>query len=194
MTKQIEIEFKNILTKKQYDDLLKAFQINVEQIHRQANHYFDTTDFQLKQLMSGLRIRQKKQHFECTLKEKSAEHTHIETTDIITEQQANEMLQGEQWHAPAVHKRLVDLNINTENLQLFGSLVTDRVEFTYKGGLLVFDHSLYLQQEDYEVEYETDDATTGYAIFQQFLQEHHIEQQTTDKKIARFMKALANQQ
>lgn len=193
MTEQIEIEFKNMLTKEQYNYLLTTFSVSAEQINHQANHYFDTPDFALKNLKSGLRIRQKNEHFECTLKVKSAEHAHIEITDNITTEQAKEMLNGGEWYAPTVQKRLQELKINMSQLRLFGSLATNRVELPFKGGILVFDHSFYLQQEDYEVEYETDDALTGYDIFQQFLQEHHIEQKTADKKIARFMKALNNQ-
>ncbi|UZN00165.1 CYTH domain-containing protein [Lysinibacillus sp. MHQ-1] len=76
---------------------------------------------------------------------------------------------------------------------MFGSLTTDRVEIPYKEGLLVFDHSYYLQCDDYEVEYEAKDAIKGKAIFDEFLQQHGIQKQETDKKIARFMKALQQQ-
>ena len=190
MTQQIEIEFKNMLTKEQYDQLLIAFHIQPEQIQHQANHYFDTADFQLKTLKSGLRIRQKGRYFECTLKEKSSEHAHLETTDRLTEQQAIAMLNGETFTAPSVQKRLEQLQINIRTLNVFGSLETNRVEIDYKGGTLVFDHSHYLQHDDYEVEYETNDVNIGYTIFQQFLREHHIPIQPADKKIARFMHKL----
>lgn len=48
MTQQIEIEFKNMLTKRQYEQLLEAFSIKNEQIIRQVNHYFDTKENDLK--------------------------------------------------------------------------------------------------------------------------------------------------
>ncbi|KOS66729.1 hypothetical protein AEA09_18550 [Lysinibacillus contaminans] len=190
MAQQLEIEFKNLITKHQYEQLLQEFQIPRDAIHRQTNHYFDTPENSLKSLKSGLRIRQIGSYFECTLKEKSAEHAHLETTDEITAEQAEQMLQGKGFFAPEVAKRLDSHNIAIDKLALFGSLTTDRVEIPYKEGLLVFDHSYYLQCDDYEVEYESNDVKKGNIIFDEFLHQYGIEKQKTDKKIARFMKAL----
>lgn len=191
MAQQIEIEFKNSLTKEQYEQLLSTFNVTPEQIHLQANHYFDTPDFQLKDLHCGLRIRQIDHYYECTLKERSAEHEHLETTDVLNKQQALIMLEGGELLAPSVEQRLSHLQINKSALNIFGSLATNRVEIPYKEGTLVLDHSFYLQHEDYEVEYETNDIKRGYTIFSNFLKEHGIPIQPADKKIARFMKALA---
>ncbi|MFJ7735911.1 CYTH domain-containing protein [Lysinibacillus sp. NPDC097287] len=190
MAQQLEIEFKNLLTKQQYEQLLEKFQIPKDAIHRQTNHYFDTPENSLRNLKSGLRIRQIANYFECTLKEKSAEHSHLETTDEITEEQAKNMLQGKGFFATEVAKRLDLHNIPIDKLTVFGSLTTDRVEIPYKEGLLVFDHSYYLQCDDYEVEYESNDVKKGNIIFDEFLHQYGIEKQKTDKKIARFMKAL----
>ncbi|MEK5230860.1 CYTH domain-containing protein [Lysinibacillus sp. FSL K6-0232] len=193
MTQEIEIEFKNLLTKQQYEQLLQAFHINTNTIHRQINHYFDTPTQTLKNLQSGLRIRQISHYYECTLKEKNAEHAHLETTDELTAEQAQKMLNGKGFYAQEVAKRLALHNVPLEQLDVFGSLTTDRVEIPYKEGLLVFDHSYYLQCDDYEVEYETNDAIKGKAIFEEFLQLYGIQKQATAKKIARFMKALQTQ-
>ena len=53
MSQEIEIEFKNLLTKAQYEQLLEVFSISASQIHRQVNHYFDTPDQHLKKLSSA---------------------------------------------------------------------------------------------------------------------------------------------
>ena len=190
MTHEIEIEFKNMLTKEQYDLLLQHFHIQPEQIKYQVNHYFDTESWHLKQLMSGLRIRQIGDRFECTLKEKTTDNAHLETTDPLTKEQAEELLNGTPFHTPSVRERLEALQIPVDQLKLFGSLATNRVELNYKGGKLVFDHSIYMQQNDYEVEYEAVDETTGQKIFNEFLATHHIQKNHAPKKIARFMKAL----
>lgn len=190
MTQQLEIEFKNLLTKQQYEHLLQEFGIQENAIHRQTNHYIDTPSQAIKKRQSGLRIRQIDNYYECTLKEKSAEHTHIETTDVLTAEQAQQMLEGQGFYAQEVAKKLALYHIPLDKLAVFGSLTTDRVEIPYKDGLLVFDHSFYLQCDDYEVEYESKDATKGNMIFDEFLQQYRIEKKVTDKKIARFMKAL----
>ncbi|MGE7110214.1 CYTH domain-containing protein [Lysinibacillus sp. NPDC047702] len=190
MTQQLEIEFKNLLTKQQYEHLLQEFGIQENAIHRQINHYFDTPSHMIKKRQSGLRIRQIDNYYECTLKEKSEEHTHIETTDVLTAEQAQQMLEGQGFYAQEVAKKLALYQIPLDELAVFGSLTTDRVEIPYKDGLLVLDHSFYLQCDDYEVEYESKDATKGNVIFDEFLQQYHIDKKDTDKKIARFMKAL----
>ncbi|WP_107947313.1 CYTH domain-containing protein [Lysinibacillus parviboronicapiens] len=190
MSQQLEIEFKNLLTKQQYEQLLKDFHIHDDAIHRQTNHYFDTPQYEIRHLKSGLRIRQINDYYECTLKERTAEHEHLETTDELSAEQAQKMLNGEGFFAPEVAKRLANYDIPLDKLKVFGSLTTDRVEIPYKGGLLVFDHSFYLQCDDYEVEYESNDVIKGNAMFDAFLQQYGIKKQVADKKIARFMKAL----
>ena len=190
MTHEIEIEFKNMLTKEQYDLLLQHFHIQPEQIKYQVNHYFDTESWHLKQLMSGLRIRQIGDRFECTLKEKTTDNAHLETTDPLTQDQAEQLLNGAPFHTPSVRERLEALQIPIDQLKLFGSLATNRVELNYKGGNLVFDHSIYMHQDDYEVEYEAVDETTGQLIFDEFLAAHDIQKNIAPKKIARFMNAL----
>ena len=193
MSQQMEIEFKNLLTKEEYTRLLTFFNIRPEQIVHQENHYFDTPNYDLKNAASGLRIRILPNRIECTLKERSSENAHLETTDILTADVAVKMIRGLTFEAPSVEQRLLDMNVNKAELQLFGSLTTNRVELEYEGGLLVFDHSFYLQCEDYEVEYETSEENTGFDIFQQFLTQHQIEKRYAKKKIARFAEALAQQ-
>ncbi|MEG0383499.1 CYTH domain-containing protein [Solibacillus cecembensis] len=193
MSQQIEIEFKNLLTKEQYDRLFLAFSVEATQIERQINHYFDTPAQHLKNVLSGLRIRMVGPHIECTLKEKTAEHQHLETTEQLNTQQAEQMLAGQSLPPLTIRERLQDLQVPLDDLQRFGTLTTDRVELPYEGGLLVFDHSFYLHCEDYEVEYETNDETFGKNIFSQFLLKYDITPKPTPKKIARFMTALQQQ-
>lgn len=190
MTQELEIEFKNVLTKQQYETLLKKFQVSDEMILHQTNHYFDTKEFRLKELFSGLRIRETNEKIVCTLKERTATNTHLETTDVITKEQADLMLLGRGFFADSVKTRLSQLGVPVEHLQHFGTLSTDRVELSYKGGTIVFDHSFYLNCDDYEVEYETNEEILGQEVFENFLKENDIPQKAADKKIARFMNAL----
>ena len=190
MAQELEIEFKNVLTKEQYENLLTKFQVTDEIIVRQTNHYFDTKDFHLKERFSGLRIRETKNRIVCTLKERTATNIHLETTDVITKEQADLMLSGTGFFADSVKTKLLQLEVPVEQLRVFGTLTTDRVELSYKGGTIVFDHSFYLNCDDYEVEYESDEEKLGQEIFEQFLKENNIQKLVADKKIARFMNAL----
>lgn len=193
MTQHIEIEFKNMLTKIQYEQLLQAFSIQPEQIIRQVNHYFDTPTHHLKSVQSALRIREFGETIECTLKEKTSKHQHLETTNELSRDEADQMLAGKVVPTGTVRERLALFGIPLGELSCYGSLTTDRVEIPYKGGLLVFDHSFYLHSDDYEVEYETNDETIGQTIFSSFLAQYAIEPQPAQKKIVRFMMALNNQ-
>lgn len=186
----IEIEFKNLLTKEEYERLLHYFKVEPTQIIPQANHYFETPDGHLKRAMSGLRIRQIGDYYECTLKEKSSQHGHLETNVEITKEQANAVLATGYFPFEEITTRLQAIGVPLDALHLFGSLQTNRVELPYDNGLLVLDHSKYLQREDYEVEYETSDEELGAISFKYLLAKHHIPERHTDKKIARFMNAL----
>ncbi|WP_368895813.1 CYTH domain-containing protein, partial [Priestia megaterium] len=45
MKQEIEIEFKNIVTKEEFDRLRSHFQLTEDQFVSQENHYFDTPAF-----------------------------------------------------------------------------------------------------------------------------------------------------
>jgi uncharacterized protein YjbK len=81
---------------------------------------------------------------------------------------------------------LEQLNISLTDLEYFGSITTKRAEIPYKAGLLVLDHSLYLNTEDYEVEYEVVDFQRGQLTFKELLEQYNIPLRVTLNKIARF--------
>lgn len=193
MVKELEIEFKNLLTKEEYIRLLNHYNYSPTDAFSQVNHYFDTKDFDLKQQKSALRIRQKDQHFECTLK-KPAPVGKIEITDSLSPQEAESMLDLQSFDAPEVATELMDMGVDWKGLKLIGSLSTNRIEFEIPGGLLVLDHSTYLEHEDFEVEFEVADAGEGKKQFDKLLLDHGIPTRKTLKKIARFMQAAKARQ
>ena len=62
-----EIEFKTLITKEQYDNLLLEFGLD-NNVFAQTNHYFDTEDTKLISEQTVLRIRQKGNNFKITKK------------------------------------------------------------------------------------------------------------------------------
>ena len=190
MTKELEIEFKNMLTKREYRRLLEDFAAFHNGPVTQHNHYFDTADFQLKDQRSALRIRNKSGRFECTLKT-PAPVGHYEITDKLTEEQARQMLELKTFEAAEVADALKTLDIAIAELTTIGTLTTHRVEFDYLDGLLVIDHSEYNGQEDFELEFEVTDAITGQEAFLAFLQKQEIPERSAQKKIARFMNSAS---
>jgi uncharacterized protein YjbK len=193
MSQNIEIEFKNILSEKEYELLLKKFNINEKQIFSQENHYFDTPDFALKEKKAALRIRQKQDHFEMTLKQPASVGL-LETNQVLTMEEASEAIQFGKLPTGIIQNLIEEMDIPYKTIGYFGSLLTKRVEFDYKEGLLVLDHSYYLNKEDFELEYEAKNYRDGLRIFQEFLRLHGIPKRITENKILRFynQKSLQN--
>lgn len=185
MSETIEIEFKNLLTKVEYENLLKTFNVERKDIIKQSNHYFDTPDFALKNLGSALRIREKNNSFELTLKQPAAVGL-LETTQHLSRIEFQAVIQQQIFPKGIVQERIKQLKIAFNKIVYFGSLTTKRSEFPYKEGLLVLDHSFYLNTEDYEIEYEVKDFQSGQLVFQELLKQYDIPIRKTQNKIARF--------
>ncbi|OIJ10120.1 CYTH domain-containing protein [Anaerobacillus arseniciselenatis] len=186
MTQEIEIEFKNIVTKNDFEKLLAAFTIEASQFKKQVNHYFDTTDFQLKNHQCALRIREKNQKYTMTLKQPNQVGL-LETHQLLTKNEADIALTGGKLPEGALADHLFKcFKIDIKECLFLGSLITKRVEIPYHGGTLVFDHSFYLDEEDFEIEYEVTDEPKGKKIFDELFSKYHIPIVKTENKIKRF--------
>lgn len=192
MNQHIEIEYKNLLTKKDFEQLSQYFQIKPNQFFTQQNHYFDTNDFDLKNQSSALRIREKNETFELTLKQ-PASVGKLESNQVISKQEAEAFLNENRFPVGAVQEIIKQIGLNPLDFQCFGTLRTDRVEVSYRGGLIVLDHSFYSGKEDYELEYEVEDAKIGQKIFIELLETLEIPLQKTENKVKRFFHASFGQ-
>lgn len=188
MSEEIEKEFKNLVTKEEFNLLLHTFHISNRDFFTQKNHYFDTHSFLLKEKAAALRIRELPNFYELTLKRKTIEGV-IETNQIINQKEADLLFHDAILPAGEIKEALIKLGIPVQNLTYFGSLTTHRAEHEYKGGLLVFDHSHYLDKEDYELEYEVKDWELGKTIFTNLLTRLNIKPQSTDTKVGRLYRA-----
>ncbi|EAE5920900.1 Adenylate cyclase [Listeria monocytogenes FSL J1-208] len=185
MVKELEIEFRNLLTKEEYDTLIESFHVKEDDFFEQTNYYLDTTNFDLKKRHSALRIRQLETQYQLTLKTPEARGL-METTQILSKDQASAIIAGANIPVGPVRDTLKELGINHENLQVFGSLKTIRAEKDYKKGLLVFDKNFYGSISDFDLEYEVADYDKGKEIFDKLLKEYQITNQPAENKVARF--------
>lgn len=183
MTQEIEIEFKNLLTKEEYLVLKDSYPD--QDITSQENHYFDTPSFHLKEMGSALRIREKSDGSQLTLKQ-PVEEGILETHQKLTPSEARDMLEKGGLLPGAVSDLLLQLGIPVQEIIHFGSLRTDRIEVPYENNLLVLDHSTYLNKEDFELEFEVTDRIEGEHIFKKLLSRYKIPVRKTDNKIKRF--------
>ena len=190
MTHQIEIEFKNSLTKIEYTHLLKDLNLSEKDCYTQENHYYDTKDWKLKNKHSALRIRLFATSAELTLKTPLGEDL-LETTDPLSLKEAQQFLNSQTIKTDGyVAKKITELQIDPKNLLLFGSLTTKRCEKRIPQGLIVLDESSYGTNKDYELEFEAASRATGKVYFEQFLKKHSIEKRSTKNKIVRMMESI----
>lgn len=163
MHKNKEIEFKTFIDEKQYNDLLKEFEIE-NNIFTQVNHYFDTPDTKLLNEKTVLRIREKGKNFKLTKKtraEVGADETHI----FINQAKAQELIKN------GFDASIIGLPYHVDKI---AELTTYRATAPYKDGTLFFDKSSYYGKVDYEIEYEVDDVKQGQLDFDDFLKAHKI--------------------
>lgn len=190
MKQNIEIEFKNLLTKEQYNQLLSLFPF--DKPFKQVNYYFETRDFQLKKFNSALRIREKEGKYTLTLKQPYEEHL-LETHLTLTKAEAKACLKGEFLVNEEFSQSLVNLGVKVDDLIYFGKLITYRSVYKKQENLYVLDHSLYNGKEDFEFELEVKDAKEGKKLFLNILQKANIEITRTPNKIERFFRSLKSE-
>lgn len=191
MTQHIEIEFKNLLTEEEFTRMKTFLNMDESLFVKQENHYFDTASFALKELGCALRTRYKEGCYELTLKQPHTEGL-LETNQMLSHDDATAFLQKNVLIDGPVKNALQQLKIPLEELTYFGSLTTLRAEKEFNGGLIVLDHSFYLNQSDFEVEYEVENFEVGKSHFNHLLRELHIPIRKTDNKIRRFYLAKEN--
>ncbi|OZM58277.1 hypothetical protein CIB95_01520 [Lottiidibacillus patelloidae] len=193
MSQQLEIEFKNMLTNQEYLQLLQEFSIDTNDIYTQINYYLDTQDFSLMQAKSALRVREKNGYYTLTLKQPVKAGV-LETNQRISIEEFDVIKKIGRIPNGAVNEVIKQIGIATDSLTLLGNLKTNRVSFPYKEGKLFLDHSMYLNKEDFELEYEVEDREIGNSLFLALLNSYHIPVRNTDNKIIRFFTEKKKQQ
>ncbi|WP_042148966.1 CYTH domain-containing protein [Paucisalibacillus sp. EB02] len=188
MAQEIEIEFKNLLTKAEYEILLNYLPFpSVGK--KQINYYFETIDFKLRQHKSALRIREKNGKYQLTLKEPFGDGL-LETHDSLIKEEVTEWLNGNPVPKAETSEQLSKMNISINELQYYGSLSTIRREYIHSGLIYVLDHSSYHNHEDYELEIEAKDKESGLKALETILMECGITRKETPNKIARFFQKM----
>lgn len=184
MSQEIEIEYKNILSAEEFENLRRSFSIREENFTLQHNHYFDTADFMLKEKGCALRIREKLGKFTFTLKQPH-ENGHLETHQLITSIEYEMIMSQSHFPEGEVTEVIRTIGISPNQLVHFGTLATNRAEKNFQNGVLVLDHSFYFGFQDYELEYECNEKNKGKEIFYELLDKFQIPRRKTENKIKR---------
>lgn len=187
MSQQIEIEFKTLLTRKEFAKVKTYLGITDKAFVWQKNTYFDTPNNLLKRGHFSLRIRQWPQAAEQTIKVPQPIGK-MELTDPLTIREAQSLVdrktiknQGE------IGKKLAALKITPKQLHPFGTLTTYRYELHLPIGILALDRSVYYTMTDYELELEVEDAARGKQDFLAMLKKIGIIEKPAKSKIQRML-------
>lgn len=192
MSQEIEIEFKQRIDESTFDKLLHHFEDRRTPLFTQVNHYFETDGYMLKSYHSALRVREKDQKFVLTLKQPYGQglletHQSLSMNDFAHLKNTGQLPDGD------VKNQIESLTgADAFPLVYFGSLTTKRSEIQLPEGLLVLDRSNYLQQTDYEMEFESQSFDEGEAFFDYLVKHFDLKREIPDNKIRRFFKALEN--
>lgn len=187
MQRSLEVEFKTLLTKEEYERLIDMFKDNHSDI--QTNHYFDTPRFSLKALESSLRVRER-DALELTLKKKKG-YAVQEYTLPITEEMFEQIKATGEIPESELRSELIPL-IGSQKLVNFLSLSTKRTYTQYKKGILFLDKSTFCGVTDYELEYEARNYLDGKKEFIELINDLQIQYKKSEKKVQRAFKAYKN--
>lgn len=188
LSQEIEIEFKNLITKEEFNKILSMYSFHEPPVV-QTNFYFDTPNFSLRNNHSALRIREKKGIYYLTLKETIQEGI-LETHDSLTLDEVIYWKNNEPVVKSNVAKQLNKLNIRISELIYYGSLTTKRTEYHHDQLIYVLDESNYNGQSDYELEIEAPTFQKGQVVFNNLLKTSGIPKRETPNKIMRFFSTL----
>lgn len=193
MTEEIEIEYKNLITEKEYESIHKFFRAYHWKETHQKNYYFETRQFDLKKHHAALRIREKNNQFQLTLKKPNPDGDGLlEVHASLTPAEAHSWMNGIIIPKPEIESHLARIGINSKNLQYSGRLETKRLECNYQQTIVVLDTSCYNGQTDYELELEAATRLQGEQVFTSILNILQIPRRKTANKIARFYKTLSS--
>ena len=188
MSNAIEIEAKALVSQDDYRKLAKLFPDSPR--YTQTNHYIDSDTRILNKEGIALRIREKNDQYELTLKTPLSQGL-LEKNCVITKQQFDDFKEKGIFPKGDTSRFLTMLDIDIATLKILTSLTTDRIDVEYKGGLLSIDRNCYSGKTDYEVEFEYNNLGGAKKVLSDLFEENGIAYTFTKaSKTRRAMEAL----
>ena len=185
---EIEKEFKNLLTKEQYDSLVEDYKDVFTKDVTQTNSYYDYNGL-LQEHKMALRIRivEGKETGEITLKIPQSSLEVLEFTEVLPVDLLNQFNNDKQFSLPpSIQKALEKEGILLQTVMQTALLTTHRLEGALsENEWLVLDESHYNGKVDFEMEMEVRSLKLGEPVFLGILAKHNIERRQAESKIKR---------
>ena len=167
MNKNIEIEKRVMLSKEQYDALLKyASNYQDRKTLKLINHYFDDEDLSLRKAHHMLRIRNiNNSEYELTLKVKGG-NGDLEINEPISCDEVSRLIK----HFDNNNKEIKDRirKVTQKEIKYITSLETNRIEIEFTNYLFVLDENKYSGVIDYDLEIEANDLGTANEVIEKY--------------------------
>lgn len=180
MNKNIEKEYKILVTKDQFELLSKQF--NNLNFVTQINTYYDTIHMDIRNKKGAMRIRERNGKYIFTLKMK---YTNIDghyEYEIEVPENSTKVFDD-----PEIRKLLDSYDIR-DDIVLLTNLKTKRAVVNTGNAEICFDINLYNNIVDYEIEYEYIQPHDGLTIFQELLS--HVNLTYKKNCISKIQRAL----
>ena len=193
MKQELEIEYKNLLTKSDYQKIFDSeFSLMPHKGHQkiiQKNYYFDTKENLLKKQGAALRIRTTFNDNELTFKVPSDDFL-METNLKLKSEQVVDILKKSTLRINELTKEPIKINlkgINRNSLYIhFNSFKNIRFEKQVETNLLVLDQTTFQNgMIDYELEVEGQHPRLAKDYFHSILRKYSITHRPSSPKIAR---------
>ena len=185
---QIEKEFKNLLTKAQYEAIADDYQSVFTKDVTQTNSYYDYEGL-LQQHKMALRIRivEGKETGEITLKIPQSSLEVLEYTEVLPVDILNAYNHDKQFALPtSLQETLENKGITLQTVNQTTLLTTHRLEGALsENEWLVLDESHYNGKVDFEMEMEVRSLELGEPVFLGILAKYNIERRQAESKIKR---------
>ena len=185
---EIEKEFKNLLSKEQYDALVNDYREVFTKDFTQTNSYYDYEGL-LQEHKMALRIRivEGKETGEITLKIPQSSLEVLEYTEVLPVDILNAYNHDKQFALPtSLQETLENKGITLQTVNQTALLTTHRLEGALsENEWLVLDESHYNGKVDYETEMEVRSLELGEPVFLGILEKYKIERRQAESKIKR---------
>ena len=188
MSNAIEIEAKALVSKEDYEKLVKAFRGYKHFI--QTNFYIDNDECYLRKEGLALRIREKYGQYEMTLKTPLSQGL-LEKNEPMSEECFMSFIHGGKFPENDLKRFLTMLDVDVDTLKVKTSLTTNRIDVPYREGKLSIDENNYSGKKDYEIEFEYNNEIDAEKILRELFAKYDIPFTLNKKtKIARAFDAL----
>ena len=190
MSNAIEIEAKALVSKEDYIKLANAFKEYPSYV--QTNYYIDDENSLLRKEGLGLRVREKGDLYEMTLKTPLSQGL-LKKNCPWSKETFLAFKDNGIFPEGDIKRFLTMMDIDTNTLHIRTSLTTKRIDAPYKEGKLSIDENHYSNLVDYEVELEHNNERDAEDNLKELLESYGIPFELNKRtKVARALDAIEN--